>query len=84
MGVFQQPGKIRPHPFTGNHFDIIVSDIEMPVMNGIELNKNVPLAYKNLLSSNNLKLLRKPNDILELQLAVQQVLQKTLPEGITN
>jgi hypothetical protein len=71
----------------------------MPVMNGIELNKNVPLAYKNLflffsgtmnyeyisyLSSNNLKLLRKPNDILELQLAVQQVLQKTLPEGITN
>jgi PleD family two-component response regulator len=34
--------------FAGNHFDIVVSDIEMPVMNGIELYKNVAPVYKDL------------------------------------
>jgi DNA-binding NtrC family response regulator len=85
--------------FAGNHFDIVVSDIEMPVMNGIELYKNVAPVYKDLflffsgtmneeyinyLSMNNLMLFRKPDDILKLRPAVQQKLQKYFLDGVTN
>jgi CheY-like chemotaxis protein len=83
--------------FAGHHFDVIVSDIEMPVMNGIELYKNVGPAYKELflffsgtmqkeyisyLSMNSLTLFRKPGDILKLQDAVQKKLRTSFPKSV--
>ena len=84
--------------FAANHFDLIVSDIEMPVMNGIELYNNVPPVYKDFflffsgtrneghiryLTMHDLPLLRKPDDILKLRHAVQQTLNMPLPEIVT-
>lgn len=79
--------------FADNHFDVVVSDIEMPVMNGIELYENVPPIYRDFfvffsgtvneeymsyLSMNNIMLFRKPYDIMKLKSAVQQKLKKSL------
>jgi len=84
--------------FAANHFDVIVTDIEMPVMNGIELYNNVPPFYKDVflffsgtrneghiryLTLNNLTLLRKPDDILKMRPAVQQKLKIPFPKIAT-
>jgi DNA-binding NtrC family response regulator len=85
--------------FAGHHFDIVVSDIEMPVMNGIELYNNVPPVYRDAflffsgtgneehisyMFLNNLILFRKPDEIFRLQRAVQQKLNQFCPERVTN
>lgn len=82
--------------FAGNHLDVIVCDIEMPVMNGIELHMNVPPAYKesflffsgtmnreyiSYLLMNDLTLFRKPRDILKIQAAVRQKLTGPLTKA---
>lgn len=85
--------------FAGRHFDVIVSDIEMPVMDGLELYKNVrPVCrdaflffsgtmnedYLNYLLINDLEIFRKPYDVLKLKSAVQQKLQEPPQERGAN
>ncbi len=83
----------------GNHFDVVVSDIEMPVMNGIELYKQVPLSYRDVFlffsgtvneeyisyaAANNLMLLRKPADMIKLQHVVRRKLRESFPDSATH
>ncbi len=85
--------------FAGHQFDVVISDIEMPVMNGIDLYENVPPVYKDVflffsgtdneehiryLLLNNLKLFRKPDEIFRLQRAVQHILNHPCTERTFN
>jgi CheY-like chemotaxis protein len=88
--------------FPTKHFDVIISDIEMPFMNGIDFYKNVTILhpyYKEhflffsgtrksehleYVSLNNLRLFRKPDDILILLSTVKMMLASATLENAIN
>jgi CheY-like chemotaxis protein len=81
-----------------NHFDVIVSDIEMPAMNGIELHMNIKHIYRDgfiffsgsatsehleYAAMNNIPFLNKPEHTLRVHSIVKQQLSRINRDPIT-